>query len=234
MDINSTDWKFCLGARAASIGISLDNNMIDQISIYASELIDSNKKVNLTAITDAEEIAEKHMFDSFIPAKFIPANASVIDIGTGGGFPGIPLKIFMPSLSVNLVDSSRKKINFLKYVIRILNLKNISAHQYRVEELPNHPEFAGQFDVVISRAFTSLKKFLILAAPLIKQDGIIIAMKGKEVQKEIDELKVGKIGASVYQINELKLELQVEKYRLPISGDERSLVIARGYQNIFA
>lgn len=229
MNVDSEEWKKSLASLCRISYIDIDRQQSDQMANYATELIDSNKKVNLTAIIDPEEIAEKHMIDSFIPGKFIPRNASVLDIGTGGGFPGIPLKIFMPSLAVSLVDSSRKKINFLKYVIRILNLENISAHQYRVEELPNHPEFAGQFDVVISRAFTSLEKFLVLALPLVKVDGIIIAMKGKEVQKELDELKEAKTGASVYQINGHTLELQVEKYRLPVSGDERSLVITRNH-----
>ena len=152
-NINSINWEKNLEARVASISICLYNNLIDQIAIYASELIDSNKKFNLTTITDFEEIAEKHIIDSLIPAKFIPANASVIDLGTGGGFPGIPLKNFMPSLSVSLIDSPREKINFLKYVIRILNFQNIFAHQFRVGVLSDHPDFVGQFDAVISRAF---------------------------------------------------------------------------------
>jgi len=169
----------------------------------------------------------KHIIDLLIPARLIPEQSSVIDLGTGGGFPGIPLKIHMPSLHVTLVDSSRKKVNFLKYVTRILTLENISAHQFRVEALSSHPEFAQQFDVAISRAFTSLKKFLALAAPLIKPGGIIIAMKGREVETELDELEAVDTGANIYFVNDGKLELQVEKYRLPVSGDERSLVMAR-------
>ena len=227
MQINSQKWRDLLGLQAAACHIGLDDMAIDLMVGFASELITWNKKINLTAITAPEQVAEKHIIDSLIPIKFIPENSFVLDLGTGGGFPGIPLKIFIPSLSVSLVDSSRKKINFLKYVIRLLKLQNISAHQYRVEELSGLPEFAGHFDVVISRAFTSLKKFLILAAPLIKPDGAIIAMKGKDVQKELDELKAAKTGENIYQIHDYKLELQIEKYRLPISGDERSFVIVK-------
>ena len=116
MDINATNWKFFLKTIADSISLTLDSNMIDQMAIYASELIAWNKKINLTAITDPAEVAEKHMLDALIPSKFIPTNAAVIDVGTGGGFPGIPLKILMPSLSVSLVDSSRKKINFRIFI----------------------------------------------------------------------------------------------------------------------
>lgn len=229
MNTNSIDWNRILKTTTGSIDIHLDNILIEQMMIYAFEILDTNKKVNLTSITDPEEVAEKHIIDSLIPAKFIPANASVLDLGTGGGFPGIPLKIYLPSLSVCLVDSSRKKINFLKYVIRILKLQNISAHQFRVEELSNHPDFVGQFDVVTSRAFTSLKKFLELSVPLIKPEGCIIAMKGKEVQKEIDELKTAETSEKIYQINGREFDLCVEKYRLPVSGDERSLVIVRNH-----
>lgn len=227
MQIDLQKWRDMLRLQAMACNIGIDDTKIDLVVEFVSELITWNKKTNLTAITDPAEIAEKHIIDSLIPLKFIPENASILDIGTGGGFPGIPLKILLPELNVTLIDSSRKKINFLKYVIRVLNLQNISAHQYRVEELANHTDFAGQFDVVISRAFTSLKKFLILAAPLIKPDGVIIAMKGKDVHKELDELEAINPETNAYRINKQKLKLQIEKYRLPTSGDDRSLVIAR-------
>ncbi len=229
MQINSQQWRNLLRHQAAVCNIGLNDKAIDLTVEFASELITLNKKTNLTAITDPVEVVEKHIIDSLIPAKFIPANSSVIDIGTGGGFPGIPLKILMPSLSVRLIDSSRKKINFLKYVIRMLNLQDIAAQQYRVEELSNHSDFAGQFDVVTSRAFTSLKKFLELSVPLIKPKGSLIAMKGKEVQKEIDALKAAETSEKIYQINGREFDLCVEKYRLPVSGDERSLVIVRNH-----
>jgi len=204
--INSAQWRELMRCQVENAGINASsdsqNLKIDKIVAFVSELLAWNQKINLTAITDAEEVAEKHIIDSLIPAKFIPDNASVIDLGTGGGFPGIPLIIYMPSLAVTLVDSSRKKINFLKYVIRILNFQNISAHQFRVEELSDHPDFAGQFDVVISRAFTSLNRFFEVAAPLIKPDGVIIAMKGKEVEKEIDDLKSAGMSGDLHLINE--------------------------------
>ena len=202
MNIRSEQWQNTLVSLSKSFDLPIDQDQSVQLANYASELIDTNKKVNLTAITDPKEIAEKHIIDSFILAKFFPVNASVLDLGTGGGFPGIPLKIYLPSLTVTLADSSRKKINFLKYVIRILKLQHISAHQFRVEELSDYPDFAGQFDVVISRAFTSLNRFLEVAAPLIKPDGVIIAMKGKELEKEIDDLKSAGMSGDLHLINE--------------------------------
>ena len=142
MNVKSKQWQKLLVPLSLPFDLTINQDHSSQLADYASELIDANKKVNLTAITSFEEVAEKHIIDSLIPTKFISANGSVLDLGTGGGFPGIPLKIYLPSLSVCLVDSSRKKINFLKYVIRLLNLKNISAHQYRVEQLSNLPEFS--------------------------------------------------------------------------------------------
>ena len=212
---------------AKSIGLPLNTDHAKIIALYLSDLIDINNKINLTNITQPEEVAEKHIIDSLIPAKYIPENSSLLDLGTGGGFPGVPLKIFIPTLSVTLVDSVRKKVNFLKYVIGMLKLENITAHQLRVEDLANHPDFTCRFDVVISRAFTALDRFLQMAAPLVKSDGVIIAMKGREVDKEIIVLKNCQIEPNVYKINNCRLKLQVEKYRLPVSRDERSLVLAR-------
>ena len=118
MRINSQQWRELMRRQVENAGINASSDAqdlkIDKIVVFVSELLAWNQKINLTAITDAEEVAEKHIIDSLIPSKFIPENASVIDLGTGGGFPGIPLKIYMPSLAVTLVDSSRKKINFLK------------------------------------------------------------------------------------------------------------------------
>ena len=188
-----------------------------------------NQKINVISRKDIDNLCVHHILHSLAIAKvirFLPGTR-VLDVGTGGGFPGIPLKILMPSLSVCLVDSARKKISFLKYVIRMLTLENISAHQFRVEELSKHPDFAGCFDVVISRAFASLEKFLVSALPLIKPDGMIIAMKGRDVQKEIDEIPIAETETDIYQIGSWKLELCVEKYRLPVSGDERALVMVR-------
>jgi len=225
--INSPQWQELLLRQADDAGIDIAASAIDRIIAFVSELLAWNEKTNLTAITNPAEVAEKHIIDSLIPAKFIPENASVLDIGTGGGFSGIPLKILMPSLSVCLVDSARKKISFLKYEIRLLTLEKISAHQFRVEELSKHPDFAGCFDVVISRAFASLEKFLVSALPLIKSDGMIIAMKGRDVQKEIDEIPIAETETDIYQIGSWKIKLRVEKYRLPVSGDERALVMVR-------
>ena len=206
MKISSPQLSNLFYCQTARLEIGITAISIEKISSFLSELLSWNQKINLTAITDPEEVAEKHIIDSLIPAKYIPENSSLIDLGTGGGFPGVPLKIFMPNLSVTLVDSVRKKVNFLKYVIGMLKLENITAHQLLVEDLADHPDFAGRFDVVISRAFTALDRFLQMAAPLVKSDGVIIAMKGREVDKEIMVLKNCQIEPDVYKINNLPVE----------------------------
>ncbi|MFZ2632131.1 MAG: 16S rRNA (guanine(527)-N(7))-methyltransferase RsmG [Desulfosalsimonadaceae bacterium] len=212
--------------------IDIDRTQTGQMAVYVAELLAWNEKTNLTAITDPAEVAEKHILDSLIPGKFIQSvlsggKISLLDIGSGGGFPGIPLKIFMSHLRVTMVDSVRKKVNFLKYVIRTLQLEGIDAIHARVEDLAGQREFAGNFDVVISRAFTALDRFVMLAVPFIKPDGIIIAMKGKEVQKELDDLETMAAGPGIYKIGGHHLSLHLENYTLPDSGGQRSLVILR-------
>ncbi|MCF6247003.1 MAG: 16S rRNA (guanine(527)-N(7))-methyltransferase RsmG [Desulfobacula sp.] len=153
--------------------------------IHAKELMLWNKKINLTAIREPLQIVEKHFIDSIATLSFLGNQKHVIDMGAGGGFPGIPLKIMNPLLYVVLVDSSRKKVNFLKHVIRLLGLKNIDAIHSRVEDLHNNDNYKGQFDVVISRAFTELSNFTRLGIPFLKTNGFICALKGKNAVLEI-------------------------------------------------
>ena len=151
---------------------------LEQFAIHIRELMLWNRKTNLTAITDPAEAAIKHVVDSLAPAGWIPPEATVLDVGSGGGFPGIPLKIVMPSLSVTLIDASRKKNSFQRHVIRALRLDGITALQERVEIFSAHPEQHRAFSVIICRAFTNLADFIETAAPLLKPNGVIIAMKG--------------------------------------------------------
>ena len=157
-------------------------------STHAIELIKWTQKINITTITDPIEVASNHFLDSLVPAQFIPPEAAVLDIGSGGGFPGIPLKVLLPELSVTLIDASRKKVSFLKHVIRTLKLDNIEALHIRAEDLANHPSYINRFDVIISRALSSLDFFVRLALPLLADGGVIIALKGEVDQTELDDL----------------------------------------------
>lgn len=219
MEIGSREWQRLVIDGARKLGIEIDESVVAAFSVHAFELVKWNRKINLTSITQPREIAIKHFVDSLVPAPFIPENARLLDIGSGGGFPGIPLKILKPSLSVVLIDSARKKANFLKHVLRSLKLERIEAHQVRAENLHKNPAFSNSFDVVISRALSSLGLFAKMAMPLLAAHGAIIALKGEVDQIELDKLRSN---ASL----DCK-PIEIKNYKLPSIYARRSLVVMR-------
>jgi 16S rRNA (guanine527-N7)-methyltransferase len=219
MEIGSREWQRFIIDGARKLGIELDERVSASFSIYAAELLNWNRKINLTAVTDPREIAIKHFLDSLAPAGCIPDRGRLLDIGSGGGFPGIPLKIFKPSISALLIDGVRKKINFLKHVLRALGLENIEARQMRTETLLKDPEYATSFDIIISRALSDLLTFVESALPLLAEHGTIIAMKGEIDTKELDAVRANALGD--------QYSLEIEKYRLPSIDSQRSLVILK-------
>lgn len=221
MQLGSTKWNRLIAGGANELNISLDRKKIELLGRHAVELLRWNQTINLTAITDPEKIAVNHFLDSLAPAPMIPPNASLLDIGSGGGFPGIPLKILMPSMSVMLIDSSRKKINFLKHAIRTLDLHNIDARQIRAEDLIKDGVPTYFFDVIISRALSSMNAFVHMALPLLSKDGIIILMKGKSTHKDLASVRAS------LQKTKPTFFLTVKSYRLPHIHAERSLLILR-------
>jgi 16S rRNA (guanine527-N7)-methyltransferase len=231
MQFESTEWETLIVEGAKALGIHLDYKIAHQFAIHGSELVKWTKKINLTAITDPFEVGLKHFLDSIAPAHFIPPTASLLDIGSGGGFPGIPLKILMPSLSVVLIDGSRKKVSFLRHIIRLLQLENIEARQVRAEEFSKTPGYANAFDVVISRALSALGPFVKMADPLLTEAGILITYKGKLDQKELDALR-SHVPEKIDRINsnDRRYFLTVEKYQLPVFKSERSILIIRHFR----
>ena len=219
MKIGSKEWQRFIIDSARELGIEIDERVSARFSIHACELIKWNRKINLTAITDPREIAIKHYLDSLVPAEFISDKARLLDIGSGGGFPGLPLKIFKPTIFALLIDGVRKKINFLKHVLRILGLENIEARQMRPEMLLKDPECVASFDVIISRALSDLATFVRSALPLLAQHGTIIAMKGEIDTKELDAVRA--------DAAEDQYSLEIETYGLPSIDSQRSLVIIR-------
>ena len=171
------------GIKDLNINVSGQQALL--MELHAKELMLWNKKINLTAIKQPMQIAEKHFIDCLAAASFIKNKNSIIDLGSGGGFPGIPLKIINPLLNVVLIDSSRKKINFLKHIIRLLGLQGIYAIHSRAQDLHDKDLYIAGFDAVISRAFTELSNFVELASPFLNKKGTIYAMKGKQAKKEI-------------------------------------------------
>jgi len=195
-----------------TLGVRVSDHQADLMMLHAKELITWNKKINLTAIKEPLQIAEKHFIDSIACFSSLENIKSLMDIGAGGGFPGIPIKIMCPELKVVLVDASRKKVNFLKHVIRLLRLENIEAIHSRVEDLHDHGDYKNRFDVVISRAFTELSGFVKLAAPFLNEHGMIHALKGKQGEKEVtpEILK--------------NFNLDTSHYQLPFEKSERFLI----------
>jgi 16S rRNA (guanine527-N7)-methyltransferase len=224
MKIGSEKWRNIVYEGAEKLGIPIEQWKIEKFSIHALELMKWNEKVNLTAITDPMDVAVKHFLDAMAPVPDISSTGSLLDIGSGGGFPGIPIKICLPSISVTLIDASRKKINFVKHVIRILELENIHAVHVRAEDFAKKPEAVRHFDVVISRALSSIKTFVMTAIPFLKKDGVIIAMKGAISDREIRMLDTS-VNNDGGQGTDLKrFELHVKRYALPYLNLNRSMV----------
>ena len=146
--------------------ITLDNTMIDQFCRYYELLMDWNEKINLTAITEQSEVIEKHFIDSILPYKAFKEGSSIIDIGSGAGFPGIPLKILRPDLNITLLDSLNKRINFLNIVIEELKLNNIVAIHGRCEDVAKMPKYRESFDYGTARAVAKTNLFTFISITL--------------------------------------------------------------------
>lgn len=203
------------------MGLSLSASQIGSFELYAAELKKWNNKVNLTAITKDSEIAVKHFVDSLSLAPYITASDRLLDIGSGAGLPIIPLKIIMPETSMLSVDAVAKKINFQRHIIRILNLQNIEAVHARIEDL--HKTHSQTFSVITSRAFTRLDRFVSLAAPLLSDDGVLIAMKGELAEGEIAASDEG-VHASGFTV------ASTHHYALPLGMGNRVLTLLKRYK----
>jgi 16S rRNA (guanine527-N7)-methyltransferase len=233
MKIGSKEWQNIICEGAGKLGIHIDSREIEKFSIHALELIKWNQKINLTTITDPMEVAIKHFLDAVAPIPYIPLNGSLLDIGSGGGFPGIPLKICLPSISVTMIDASRKKVNFLKHVIRTLQLEKIYTFHIRAEDFAKKPEAARCFDVIISRAFSSMTTFATTAIPFLKKDGVVIDMKGKISDNDIRKLRSSlNQGPDRPDENSEIFELQVKRYALPYLNSNRSMVFLRKTEGV--
>jgi len=191
--------------------VTVDSAQFEQLQWYLNELLKWNRKINLTSITTMNECWEKHIVDSLLATCFIDKHDHVLDIGSGAGFPSIPLRIVYAGMNIDSVDSVSKKISFQRHCVRQLALKNFTAHAKRIESLKEQK--AGFFDVVVSRAFTSLDNFIEVAVPFIKPNGRIIAMKGAAVASEVDQAK----------LTLDKYGLVVDRQREFVLGDSKSV-----------
>jgi 16S rRNA (guanine527-N7)-methyltransferase len=173
---------------AKSFGIYLEERDIEAFDLYLKELLKWNQKISLTAIRTEKGIVLKHFLDSLSVYPYVPHTSTLLDIGSGAGFPGIPLKIVQPSLEVTLIDSVRKKVDFQRHIIRKLGLRGMEAIHGRVQEKAILKGLEGRFEVVMSRAFSDLRTLLVLSVPFLKKRGIVLAMKGRVNREEIQLL----------------------------------------------
>ena len=202
---------------AEAFGIRLNEKQVEAFDLYLRELLKWNQKINLTAIRSEKGIVLKHFLDSLSVYPYLSKTASLLDIGSGAGFPGIPLKIVQPYLEMTLIDSVRKKIDFQRHIIRMLGLKGMEAIHGRVQDKEIIQSFGERFDTVISRAFSDLQTLLILSFPFLKKGGVVLAMKGERKGEEIQLLPKG-------EKTQYRLKKTVS-FPLPQSPFKRSILL---------
>ncbi len=179
-------------AGARRLGIELDKAQIERFQRYYDELVDWNEKANLTAVSGYEEVQARHFVDSLIVASELPptvlsGDGRILDVGSGAGFPGLPLKIAYPALSLTLLEATAKKTAFLSHIVEALGLQDVEIVNGRAEEQAHIQQMREQFDAVVSRAVAKLPVLVELCLPFCKTGGLMIAQKGPEVEMELHE-----------------------------------------------
>lgn len=218
--MEENDFKNKLRENAEIIGVTLNDEELKNFYNYKNLVLEWNEKINLTAITDDLEFAVKHFVDSITINKYIEPGKTIIDIGTGAGFPGIPVKILNKDNKVILFDSLNKRLKVLEDIIEKIGLKNIETLHGRAEETFKNKIHREKYDIATSRAVAALNVLVELMLPAVKVGGICICMKGNNAEVEIEEAKKA--------INELGGEIvKVEKLVLPELNLERNIVIIK-------
>lgn len=187
--------------------LSLTDKQAEQFLHYYEMLIQKNKVMNLTAITEFDDVVLKHFLDSLMICKMQDPKGRLIDVGTGAGFPGIPLKIMYPDINVVLLDSLNKRIQFLNEVIQELGLKNIEAIHGRAEDYAKQKIYREQFDLCVSRAVANLSSLAEYCIPFVKIGGCFIPYKSGKIQEELESGKkaINLFGGKLEQIKEFEL-----------------------------
>jgi 16S rRNA (guanine527-N7)-methyltransferase len=198
------------------LGLEVAPEAIVQLERLVDELLRWNRRRNLTAIIERDEILEKHLVDSLTLLPFIGRTSRLLDIGSGAGFPALPLKIARPDLEIVSVDAVGKKIDFQRHIARAFGLGGFTVLHGRIESLVDHPDYYKGFDIVTARALSSLQELLVMARPFLAPGGRLLAMKGPDGDKEL----VG-LGEPLQDTSWL---VTVHRFKLPLSGAVRSLI----------
>lgn len=203
----------------AALGLEVSLETVPRLEQLVDELLRWNRRRNLTAITSHQDVLEKHLVDSLALLPFLRFPGRLLDLGSGAGFPALPLKITCPALEVVSVDAVAKKIAFQRHIARRLGLERFTALHQRIEALADRPGYGKGFDMVTARALCSLEQLLDLAEPLLSVDGCLLAMKGPDGDREVAALedRLKRSGGSA----------MVHPFKLPFSGAERRLVEVR-------
>ncbi|MBD5432447.1 MAG: 16S rRNA (guanine(527)-N(7))-methyltransferase RsmG [Lactobacillus sp.] len=208
----------------AKKNFELSSKQKEQFSIYYRELIETNKKVNLTRITAEEDVYQKHFYDSVTPVLEFPdlfqGNKSLCDVGAGAGFPSLPIKILCPDLRITIIDSLGKRLKFLDSLIQKLGLTHVTLVHSRAEDAGQNPELREKFDLVTARAVAKMSVLGEYCLPLVKIDGYFIALKGPKADMELNDAKkaIKLLGGKTQKVVELTL---------PNSTDERTLILVK-------
>ena len=212
-----TENRSLLTEGAKTFGIFLDRKAAEALEVYLHELVKWNQKINLTAIRTEREIVLKHFLDSLSVLPHLSGVSLLLDLGSGAGFPGIPLKIVRTSLRVTLVESVSKKVDFQRHIIRTLGLRGIEAVHGRAQDQEILGRMKGQFDMVISRALSDTQTFLKLSGPFLRKGGRVLAMKA-DISREETQC-YAEVEGDRYKL------LETVSLILPFSSFKRSILV---------
>ena len=222
MHVGSAQWDKALCTLAQLHDVHLNAQQLEQLTDHARELVRWSAKTNLTTIKEPKAIIAKHIVDSLASVKLIPKGARLLDIGSGGGYPGIPLKIVRPDLAVTLIDASRKKITFLKHIIRSLDLADIAAEHIRIEKFATESSPKRPYQVCVSRAVGHIPQLITASIPLLTVPGMMLFYQGQSA----DEPETLRSQLSANDQHCIKT-IQIHPYRLPHDDAQRNLLCIR-------
>ena len=193
-----------LRSSAYDLGIELSDSQLRQFDEFAALLVEANKRLNLTRITEPEEIITSHFMDSLttLSALDIAPNANVIDVGTGAGFPGVPIKIVRPDISITLLDATQKKLDFIREAVEQLELQNVELVHARAEDIGHKAKYRERYDIAYARALSEMKVLAELCLPLVRVGGHLVAQKSENIDEEVKSAKpiIGQLGGITEKI----------------------------------
>lgn len=196
---------------ALSNGVTLTDAQLDTLAVFQDLVLTANTRMNLTTITEPRDFAVKHIIDSLTLLPWISPNASVLDIGAGAGFPGVPLAVLKPDIRLTLLDSLRKRILFLRETTAQLGLESVECIHARAEEICRKPGFCAAYDVCVARAVARLDTLAGYALPFTRKGGIFLAMKGPEIAGEVEQAQktIRKYGGKVTEVAKVSIAPEI-------------------------